>query len=322
MSRAEIGRAVAGRLARLIPTLLAVTFGSFLLINLLPGDPALQLVGLQYATPENLAAVRAELGFDNPIVQQYVAWLADAVRLDFGTSYRTSQPVWDSIVGRLPLTLELLLLAQLLALGTALLIAPLAALRPGSLIDRLANAGISAALAAPPFALGLVLVFTFAVRWKLFPATGYEPLTASLAGNLRSLALPTVTLAMVPMAVYIQVLRNEMITVLQEDFVTLARARGLSTAYVLMRHVLRPSSLPLITLAGINMGALLSGAVIVETIFALPGLGRLLVDAINNDDYILVQGAVVFVTVAYVMVNFAVDAIYTVVDPRIRADRS
>jgi peptide/nickel transport system permease protein len=124
------------------------------------------------------------------------------------------------------------------------------------------------------------------------------------------------------MAIYIQVLRNEMITVLQEDFVTLARARGLSTAYVLLRHVLRPSSLPLITLAGINMGALLSGAVIIEAIFALPGLGRLAVDAINNDDYILVQGVVVFITVFYVLINFAIDSVYTVVDPRIRSARS
>jgi peptide/nickel transport system permease protein len=217
--------------------------------------------------------------------------------------------VWGAITERLPLTFELVVLAQLVALGAALVVAPVAALRPGSLVDRITGAGTSAALSAPPFALGLVLIFAFAVRWKLFPATGYEPLSESVIGNLRSLVLPTLALALTPMAIYIQVLRNEMITVLQEDFVTLARARGLSTAYVLLRHVLRPSSLPLITLAGINMGALLSGAVIIEAIFALPGLGRLAVDAINNDDYILVQGVVVFITVFYVLINFAIDSV-------------
>lgn len=311
-------RAVLRQVARLIPTLLVVTFGSFLLINLLPGDPVLQLVGPQYATPENLAATRERLGLDDPLITRYLSWLGDAVRLDLGTSVRTNQPVTESIVQRLPLTLELLVLAQAVAIAGALVIAPLTALKPGSRFDRATNAGMSAGLSIPPFALALILVYVFAVRVNLFPATGYVPLSQSIVGNLRSLVLPTVTLAIVPMAVYIQVLRNEMIDVMREDYVTLARLRGLSLRYVLLRHVLRPSSLPLLTLIGINVGALLSGAVVVEAIFALPGIGRLAVDAIYNDDYVLVQGVVVFITVSYVLVNFVVDLIYAVLDPRIR----
>lgn len=315
-------RTLARRAVRLVPTLLVVTFFSFLLINLLPGDPALQLVGLQYATPENLEAVREDLGLNEPLIERYGAWLADAARLDLGVSYRTREPVWDSIVERLPLTVELIVLAQLVAIVGAVLIAPIAAMRRGRLADRLTGAGVSAGISFPPFALGLLLVFTFAVRLDLFPATAYTPLADGVGANLRSLVLPTVTLAAAPLAVYVQVLRTEMINVLQEDFVTLAQARGLSNPYVLARHVLRPASLPLMTLIGINVGALLSGAVVVETIFSLPGLGRLAVDAINNDDYILVQGVVVFITVSYVLINFVVDLLYAAADPRIREVRS
>jgi peptide/nickel transport system permease protein len=311
-------RTILRQALRVVPTLLVVTFGSFLLINLLPGDPAMQLVGIQYATPENLARAREQLGLDEPILTRYFAWLADLVQLDFGESVRTHEPVAESIIARIPLTLELVVLAQLVAIGGALLIAPLAALRPGSKFDKATNAGMSATLSIPPFALALVLVYVFAVSWDLFPASGYVPLTESVTGNLRSLVLPTVTLALVPMAVYIQVLRNEMIEVLGEDFVLLAKMRGLSTRYIMLRHVLRPSSLPLLTLIGINVGALLSGAVVTEWIFALPGLGRLTVDAIYNDDYVVVQGIVVFITVAYVVINFLVDLVYAVLDPRIR----
>jgi peptide/nickel transport system permease protein len=313
-----VARTLLRQALRLIPTLLVVTFASFLLINLLPGDPARQLVGIQYATPENLARAREQLGLDEPILIRYINWLGDLIRLDFGESVRTHQPVVDSIVQRLPLTLELVVLAQVVAVGGALLIAPLAALRPGSGFDKATNAGMSATLSIPPFALALVLVYVFAVNWHVFPASGYVPLSESVTENLRSLVLPTLALALVPMAVYIQVLRNEMIEVLGEDFVLLARVRGLSTRYLMLRHVLRPASLPLLTLIGINVGALLSGAVVIESIFALPGLGRLTVDAINGDDYILVQGLVVFITVSYVLINFVVDLVYAVLDPRIR----
>jgi len=311
-------RGLARNLLRLAVTLLIVSFLSFLLINLLPGDPALQIVGLQYANEENVAQVREELGFDKPIVTRYADWLGDVVQGDLGTSYRSREPVRDSIVERLPVTVELLVLTQLVAILGALIIAPLAALRPRSWFDRGTTAGISAALAIPPFTLGLGLIFMFAVTWQLFPATGYVHVSESITGNLRSMVLPTLTLALVPLASYVQVLRTEILDTMQEDYVTLAKSRGLSTRYVMTRHVLRPSSLSLITLLGINIGALLGGAVIIETIFSLPGIGRLTVDAIYNRDYILVQGTVLFITIAFVVVNFAVDLLYASLDPRIR----
>ena len=313
-----MARGFARNLLRLTVTLLIVSFLSFLLINLLPGDPALQIVGIQYANEENVAQVREDLGFNKPIVTRYMDWLGDVVQGDFGTSYRSRQPVRESIVERLPVTLELLILTQLVAIVGALIIAPLAALRPRSWFDRSTTAGVSAGLAAPPFTLALGLIFLFAVTWNIFPATGYVHLSESIPENLRSMVLPTFTLALVPLASYVQVLRTEIMDTMQEDYVTLARSRGLSTRYVMMRHVLRPSSLSLITLIGINTGALLGGAVIIETIFSLPGIGRLTVDAINNRDYILVQGTVLFITVAFVLVNFAVDLVYTSLDPRIR----
>lgn len=313
-----MARGFARNLLRLAVTLVIVSFLSFLLISLLPGDPALEIVGTQYANEENMAQVRQDLGLDKPILVRYVDWLGDVVQGDLGTSYRSRQPVRESIAERLPVTVELLVLTQVVAIAGALIIAPLAARRPRSWFDRGTTAGVSAALAVPPFTLALGLIFLFAVTWKLLPATGYEHLSDSISGNLRSMALPTFTLALVPLASYVQVLRTEILNTMQEDYVTLAKSRGLSARYVMVRHVLRPSSLSLITLIGINVGALLGGVVIIETIFSLPGIGRLTVDAINNRDYILVQGTVLFITVAFVLVNFAVDLVYASLDPRIR----
>ena len=314
-------RTIGGRVLRLLVTLLVVSFGAFLLVNLLPGDPALQLIGEQYATAENVAKLRRELGLDRPLLVRYGDWLVHALQGDLGVSTRTRIPVADSIGERLPVTIELVIIAQLIAIAGALVIAPIAATRRGSTADKAARVGISAAIATPEFTLGIVFVFLFAVKLDLFPATGFTPLSESLVDNLRSVALPAVALSIGAMAVYTQVLRAEMVSVLDEDFVDLARARGLSPRYVMFRHVLRPSSLPLLSLIGITTGALLGGAVLIETIFALPGIGRLTVDAITNQDYLLVQGIVVFITVAYVAVNFVVDLLAAVLDPRIRVAR-
>jgi peptide/nickel transport system permease protein len=309
---------VLGRVARLIVTLLIVTFAAFLLINLLPGDPARQLIPDQYANAENVARLRDELGFDRPIIVRYADWLGDAVQGDLGQSYRSRLPVTESIRDRLPITLELVVLTQGIALFAALIIAPLAATRRGSMFDRASTIGVSAAVSIPSFTLAIAAIFVFAVKLHWLPSTGFVPISESITGNLKSVTLPSLALALEGTAVYVQALRSEMSSVLSEDFVTLARGRGLSPRYVLFRHVLRPSSLPLLSLFGIYTGGLLGGAALIETIFSLPGLGRLTVDSITNQDYLMVQGIVVFITVSYVLVNFAVDLLYAVMDPRIR----
>lgn len=311
-------RVGGGRLARLVVTLFIVTFAAFVLITLLPGDPARQILGTQYATPANVARLRHDLGFDRPILSRYGTWLGNAVHGDLGKSYRSGLPVTDSIRARLPVTIELVILAQAIALIGALIIAPMAATRRGSLFDKGASLVVSASVSIPDFTLAITFILLFAVKFHWLPSTGFVPLSESLFLNVRSMFLPALALAIGVMAIYVQVLRAELINVLGEDFVRLARARGLSPWYVMTRHVLRPASLPLLSLFGINTGALLGGAVLIETIFALPGIGRLTFDSITNKDYLLVQGVVVFITVAYVFVNFVVDLLYAVMDPRIR----
>jgi peptide/nickel transport system permease protein len=309
------------RTIRLIVTLFAVTFLTSIMLDLLPGDPAVAVMGADnfvQASPEALEEVHHELGLDQPVIQRYGKWLSGAVTGDFGRSFRTRQPVSDAIVDRLPVTLELLVLTEIVSLGAALLIAPLAALRPGKWFDRATTTLSFALLSVPSFVGGLILIYIMAVRLHLLPATGFVPLGDSIVDNLRSLVLPALTLGAGGAAVYTRVLRAEMISTLQEDYILTARAKGLSTRRLLMRHALRPSSLPLLTLIGINVGLLIGGAVIVEPLFGLPGLGRLTIDSITNRDYLTVQGIVAILTVGYVVINYIVDVVYLVADPRIR----
>jgi peptide/nickel transport system permease protein len=309
------------RTVRLIVTLLAVTFLTSIMLDFLPGDPALAVIGADNfvdASPELLDEVHHQLGLDDSVVERYTNWLSNAATGDFGQSFRTRQPVSDAIFDRLPVTLELLVLAEVLALGAALLIAPRAALRPGKWFDKATTTLSFALLAVPTFIAGLILIYVVAVRLDLLPATGYVPLSENVVDNLRTLLLPAIALALPEAAIYTRVLRSEMISTLQEDYMLTARAKGLSTRRLLMRHALRPSSLPLLTIVGINIGALIGGALIVESMFGLPGLGRLAVDSIQYRDYVTIQGIVALVTVGYVVVNYLVDVAYLIADPRIR----
>src|SRR5262245_44364298 len=274
--------------------------------ELLPGDPALALVSADTynVTPETIEQARQQFHLDEPIPVRYVKWLGNALTGDLGRSFRTRQPVSDAITERIGVTLELMVLAQLMALSFALLVAPLSALRKGKLYDRGTTALSFGMLAIPAFIGGLVLLYVFAVRFQLFPATGYTPIGDGLITNVKSLLLPAAALAAPEAAVYARVLRAEMVTTLQEDYILMARANGIPTWRVLFGHALRPSSFPLITLMGISIGALIGGSVIVETLFGLPGIGRLAVDSVTNRDFVTVQGVVALVTIAYVVVNF------------------
>jgi peptide/nickel transport system permease protein len=224
-----------------------------------------------------------------------------------------------AIMDRLPVTLELTLLSMFMALAIAIPLGVLSAYRVGSRFDRAVTGVTFGLLALPNFIFALVLILVLAVQFNVFPATGWTPLSDGLFDNLRSAFLPALTLAVGNIAVFTRLLRTDMIATLQEDHVTLARAKGLPTRRILFRHALRPSSFSLLTVAGLQVGALLSGTVIVETIFGLPGVGRLLLDSINARDLLTVQGVVLLLAVSFVLINFVVDLLYTVLDPRIRS---
>jgi peptide/nickel transport system permease protein len=305
------------RLVRLLVVLVVVTFLSYVLLNLLPGDPTTQILGLS-ASEEARDQLRQQLGLDQPLLVRYAGWLGHLVTGDFGTSYITRSPVAEELAQRLPVTLELLVAAQIVALGLALPIGVAAARNAGRAADNALTALCFALLSTPVFVLGVLLILVFAVKWRLLPATGWTPLTVDVGWNLTSVLLPAVTLGCGQLAVYARLLRTDLIATLQEDYIALARARGLSPRRILWRHALRPSAISLITALGLNLGALIGGAVIIETLFGLPGVGRLIVDSIFSRDYLTVQGGVVLISAGYVLINFAVDLVYAAVDPRIR----
>ncbi|GAC1316709.1 MAG: ABC transporter permease [Acidimicrobiales bacterium] len=310
-------RVILRRLGYLVPVMLVVTFVSFMLIKLLPGDPAILKLGTS-ATPEAIKALHHEHGLDRPLVVQYASWLGHLVRGDLGRSYISNQPVMRTIRQQLPTTVELLLVAQLLALALAVPAAIYAAYRPNRLFDRISTSASFSMLALPAFVSGVFLVYVFAIRLHVFPASGWTPISQNLGENLRTVALPAITLALPLVAAYLRLLRSDLMSTLQEDFITMARSKGLPTWRVLLRHAFRPSTFSLVTVIGLNTGALVGGALIVEVIFALPGIGALAVTSVFQRDYLVVQGTIVLVALGYVLVNFLVDVIYAIVDPRVR----
>ena len=312
---------VGRRLLYLAPVLIAVSLLTFLIAALLPGDLAVATLGDE-ATPDKVSALRHEMGLDQPLMLQYLHWLGGALAGDFGRSVRTGELVLSAILQRLPVTLELMLFAQLIALAIGMPLGILCAVRNGGAFDRLVSAIAFGKLSVPAFMSAIVLIYVFSVRLKVLPATGYVPLDEDIVGNLRSFVLPAVTLGFGEWPVLMRVLRSDMIATLQEDYIAMAKAKGLKPWRILLVHALKPSSLTLVTVTGINIGRLIGGAVLVETIFALPGIGRLLIGAINTRDFVVLQGVVLFIATAFVLVNFAVDMLYGALDPRIRHGRT
>jgi peptide/nickel transport system permease protein len=308
---------VARRLLYLIPVLVAVSLLTFLIASLLPGDLAYVILGDQ-ATPEKVAALRHEMGLDHPIWWRYLSWLGHVLQGDFGRSFRTGQTVLQAVAERLPVSIELMLLAQLGALAIGIPLAIACAVRSGSAFDRFMTGSAFSMLSVPAFLSAILLIYLFAVELRWLPATGYVPFSEDPVGNLRCFLLPALTLALGEWPVLMRVLRSDMIATLQEDYIAMARAKGLKPSRILLVHALKPSSLTLVTVTGINIGRLIGGTVIVESIFALPGIGRLLLGAIFTRDLIILQGVVLFVACGYVLMNFIVDMLYAVLDPRIR----
>jgi peptide/nickel transport system permease protein len=310
-------RFMAGRIVRLIPVLLLVTLATTFMLDLVPGDPALELAG-DSATPETVAAVNQQYGFDDPPLTRYLEWLSGAATGDLGVSYRTKQPVIEAILERLPVTLEIALLASLLALLIAIPVALYCASHAGGRLDRTMMMLSSATISVPVFLMGLLLVYVFSVRLGWFPVTGWARLTESPMDNLRAAFLPVLTLALGESVILQRVLRADTIQTLQEDYILMARAKGLPRWWVLARHALRPSSFSLLTLASLSLGRLIGGTVIVESVFSLPGIGKLAITAITSKDLITVQGIVAFVAISYLVINLVVDLLYAALDPRIR----
>lgn len=305
------------KLPWLLFTVLAVSFLTFMLTSLLPGDPARSILGEQ-ATEEALAQVRSDLGLDRPLPVRYLSWLGGVVTGDLGRSYQTGQSVSSAILERVPVTLQLGVTAIVFALIMAIPLGIVSAYRSGGIADRTITGATFALLSVPNFMMAILLIYIFAVYLGWFPATGWTRLTADPIGSLRGTVMPAFALSAVNIAVFTRLLRTDMIATLQEDFVTMAEAKGLSTRRILLKHALKPSSFSLLTIVGIQLGAVIGGSVVIEEIFALPGVGRLLFTSILNRDLIMVQGVVLVISVAYIVVNFCVDLLYSVLDPRIR----
>ena len=308
---------VARRLLYLLPALIAVSLLTFLIASLLPGDLAYVILGSE-ATPDKVAALRHDMGLDQPIWWRYLGWLSHVLQGDFGRSFRTGQTVLQAVAERLPVSFELMLLAEAAALLIGIPLAIACAVRAGGALDRIVTGSAFSMLSVPAFLSAILLIYFFAVELRWLPATGYMPFSEDPLGNLRCFVLPAFTLALGEWPVLMRVLRSDMIATLQEDYIAMARAKGLKPSRILLVHALKPSSLTLVTVTGINIGRLMGGTVIVESIFALPGIGRLLLGSIYTRDLIILQGVVLCVASGYVLINFIVDMLYAVLDPRIR----
>src|SRR5437660_9991255 len=312
---------VARRLLYLIPVLIAVSLLTFFIASLLPGDLAYVVRGDQGA-PENVAGLGKDMGLDQPIWLGYFGWLGNILQGDFGRSFRTGQTVLQAVAERLPVSFELMILAEIIGLVIGVPLAIVCAARSGGAFDRFMTGSAFSMLSVPAFLSAILLIYLFAVELRWLPATGYVPFNEDPVGNFRCFLLPAVTLGFGEWPVLMRVLRSDMIATLQEDYIAMATAKGLKPWRILLVHALKPSSLTLVTVTGINIGRLIGGAVLVETIFALPGIGRLLVGAIYTREFVVLQGVALFVPTAFVLVDFAVDLLYAVLDPSIRHRRA
>ncbi|GAA3732671.1 peptide/nickel transport system permease protein [Spinactinospora alkalitolerans] len=312
-----MGRYLAGRLLQSLVTLFLVSIVIFVGVRSMPGDPALLLAG-EEADPTTVAEIRERLGLDRPLLVQYLIWLVQMARFDFGESIRSGLPVTDVILTRIPVTVELALLSLLVAAVLGIASGVVAAVRQGRPADWAANAVALLGLSIPNFWMGLMGILVFAVALGWLPASGYVPLLDSPAGNLTSLAMPAIVLGTGLAAVIMRQTRSSMIEGLGSDYVRTARAKGMSRRRVVLVHALRNSMITVLTILGLQLGALISGTVVTEQIFVLPGFGRLMVESVFTRDFPIIQAAVMVTAVGYIAVNLAVDLLYSVVDPRIR----
>ncbi|WP_108660937.1 ABC transporter permease [Acuticoccus kandeliae] len=305
------------KLAQMLPVAFFVTIIVFALTNLLPGDPTITILGEQ-ATPEQRAAVRVEYGLDQPAPVRYVTWFARVAQGDFGRSLRTREPVVDMLAAKIPVTLQLTAFSILIAVAIGIPAGILAARFRGTWIDVVASFAAMSSMAVPYFWMGVLLIMLFSLRLGWLPPSGYVPFTEDPVLNMKLMLLPSLTVGTAFAALVMRQTRASMLQVLSLDYVRTARSKGLSERSVVLKHALRNAVIPVITVIGLQIGALLGGAVVTETVFALPGLGRMLVDGIFQRDFPVIQGAILFIVVAVLTVNFATDLVYRLFDPRVK----
>ncbi|OLC09426.1 MAG: peptide ABC transporter [Chloroflexi bacterium 13_1_40CM_67_9] len=304
----------------MIPVAVLVSAIVFVLLRITPGDPVLVYAG-EERDPVALEALRHEYGLDQPLPVQYVVWVEHAIRGDLGRSLRTRQPVTQAILERLPKTLELGVAALVISVGIALVVGTLAALRRNSPLDLIATGFTIAGVSLPNFYLGIILILVFSLAFRLLPPGGYADFVTDPVENLKRLILPAITLATASLAINLRQVRSSLLDVLSQDYLRTARAKGLGERAVVLRHAMKNSLIPVVTIFGLQIGALLDGAIITETIYFWPGVGRLAVDSIGGRDYPVVQAIVLMSALAFMVSTLAVDILYVWLDPRISYGR-
>lgn len=322
----ELARLVAKRFVQFVVVLFIITFFTFFLIRLLPSDPTDAII--PFGTDEQKAQLREDLGLDKPPFEQFTGYVGNVLQGDLGRQYSSGEPVTELINQSMPVSLELMIYAQILALAVAIPLGILSAYRAGTRTDSAINTTGFALLALPAFVLALLLSYFIGAELKWLPTGGYAPgwldplfdsnRSPDLGPHFEYMILPTIALAVGQIAVYMRLLRSDMIATLQENFITMAKAKGISNRRILWRHALRPSSLTLLTVAGLNVGTLISGAVVVEVIFGIPGMGKQLFAAIGGREYVVLQSFVLVIAALFILLNFLIDFLYAVLDPRIR----
>ena len=306
------------RIVMTIPVMVVVALFVFLLLRLSPGDPAAVIAG-DYATAEDVQKIREKLGLSEPIVVQFVTWLGSLIQGDLGTSIFSNKPVTELIAQRLEPTLMLALTTIIFSILVAVPLGTIAAFRAGSWIDRLVMLFSVGGFSIPVFVLGYILIYYFSITWRILPVQGYRsPFEDGMLPFIQHIILPTLTLSVIYIALLARMTRASVMEVLEEDYIRTARAKGLSEVKILMRHALGNAAVPIVTVIGIGIALLIGGVVVTESVYNIPGLGRLVLDAVLARDYPIIQGLILFFSLIYVLLNLIIDLTYTLFDPRIK----
>ncbi|MCB5175784.1 MULTISPECIES: ABC transporter permease [Microvirga] len=310
-------RYIARRILIAIPTLLIVSVLVFALQQLLPGDPVLTMAG-EERDPEVLAYLREKYRLNDPIPVQYITWLGEVLQGNLGISLRTDIPVLELVLSKLPVTIELAIFAMIVALAIGIPAGIISAVRKGTTVDYATNVIALSGLSIPNFWLGIILIMLVSVRWQLLPASGYVPPTEDLWLNIKTMIMPSIVLGTALAASLMRHTRSAMLGVMRSDYIRTAKAKGLLSRTVILKHALRNALVPIVTLSTLLFGELLAGAVLTEQIFTIPGFGKLIVDAVFNRDYAVVQGVVLCTAVGFIFMNLLADVLYVLVNPRLR----